>query len=721
MKRRERKKSSYKWIKRVKWPAVIITAFLLFSIIGFLIILFGGRFIVSGEALALDTATTVETKEGEIIERIYTKNRTLVDINDIPEDVQEAFIAVEDSRFYEHSGVDFKSILRAVYRDIIAMEKVEGGSTITQQLAKNLFLTNEKSWMRKTKEVMAAIHLERKFTKDEILELYLNTIYFGNGAYGVEEASKEYFNTSVSDLTVAQGALLAGLPKAPNSYSPFENPEEALDRRNTVLARMEALDMIAAEEMVSLQGSTLGAEKREENNETWTNSYVDAAIREAEENYHISREELKRGGYRLIVEMDPAIQRIASEKMKNGEFAPGSQEQVEGAFTLMDQKTGGLAAVVGGRDFKHGDVNRALTRKQPGSVIKPLSVYGPALMDKKYIPYSLLEDEQTSYGDYTPRNYDGQYDGYTSMYQAIIESKNAPAVWLLDQMGIGYAKKYLEQLGLPTKDEGLSIALGGLSEGYTPLQLTQAYRSFANQGKVIDGHAIQQIIDRNGEVIHRQEISEKQVFNEETAWNMTQMLEKTVEAGTAQAGSFAKALAGKTGTQQHPSVEGKNKDVWFAGYTPKYAGALWMGYDHSGEDYYLTGGSEYPTALMKSILSEVDEEKEMASSFKKPEGLERLPDPISLPEINDAKGSVGFGGFRLVSGTIEWTPADDDRVIYRIYEDRENGKRLIGDVTGEGRYSVSGFSLLSSRTYVVVPYDPLTGREGEPSNSVTIN
>ncbi|MCP3026739.1 PBP1A family penicillin-binding protein [Halobacillus sp. A5] len=708
-------------MKRIKWPFVIITAAAFFSIIGFLIILFGGRFVVSEEDLALNTATTVETADGEVIERIYTENRTLVDINEIPEHVQEAFIAVEDGRFYEHSGVDFRSILRALYRDIIAMEKVEGGSTITQQLAKNLFLTNEKSWMRKTKEVMAAIHLERKYTKDEILELYLNTIYFGNGAYGVEEASKEYFNTSVKDITINQGALLAGLPKAPNSYSPFENPDNALERRNTVLARMEANNMIAAEEMVSLQGSTLGEEAREENNQTWSNSYVDAAIREAENKYHISRDELKRGGYQIIVEMDPGIQETAAAQMKNGEFAPGSQGEVEGAFTLMDQKTGGMAAIVGGRDFKHGDRNRALTKKQPGSVIKPLSVYGPALMDKKYIPYSLLEDEERSYGDYTPRNYDGEYDGYTSIYQAIVESKNAPAVWLLDQMGIDYSKKYLEELGLPTKDEGLSIALGGLSEGYTPLQLTQAYRSFVSEGKVTEGHTIQQIVDRNGEVIHKHEPSEKEVFNEETAWNMTQMLERTVESGTAQAGTFSKALAGKTGTQQHPNVDGENKDVWFVGYTPEYVGSLWMGYDEAGENHYLTGGSEYPTALMKSILSEVDEQKEMTASFNKPEGLERLPEPLTLPEINDAKGSVSFGGFRLVSGTIEWTPAEDDRVVYRIYEEKGEEKKLVGDVTGKGEYSVSGFSLLSSRTYVVVPYDPLTGHEGEPSNSVTIN
>lgn len=709
-----------KWLKRIKWPAIIIGGLFLLSIIGYLSIIYGGRFVVSEEELILDSATTIETKEGEVIERIYSENRTLLSISNVPEHVQEAFVAIEDGRFYEHAGVDFKSVLRAVYRDIIAMDKVEGASTITQQLAKNLFLTNDKSWMRKTKEVMAAIYLERNYTKDKILEMYLNTIYFGKGAYGIEEASKTYFNVSASELTVAQGALLAGMPKAPNSYSPFDNPEAAMDRRNIVLARMESLDMIDSESMVSLQGSTLGEEQRESNQETWSNSYVDLVIKEASQKYHISREELKRGGYRLIVEMDPTAQQIAASQMSEGEFVPGSRGETEGAFTLMDQSTGGFVAVVGGRDFKHGDRNRVTTKKQPGSVIKPFSVYGPALMDDKYIPYSLLIDEQRSYGDYTPSNYDDTYAGLTSLYQALVDSKNAPAVWLLDQMGIAYVKDYLDELGLSTEDEGLAIALGGLSEGYTPLQLTEAYRSFISNGEITEGYTISQVLNRQDEVIHRHQQSEKQVFNNETAWNMTQILQTTVESGTAKAGHYTKALAGKTGTQQHPSVEGGNKDVWFSGYTPEYVGTLWMGYDQSGEDYYLTGGSSYPTSLMKSILSELDEEKDLSDRFEIPEGLANLPEPIILPEIKDVSGSVGFGGFRLISGKIQWTPADDKRVVYRVYRKEEDRRELVGQVTGEGEYRVSA-GILNNPSYVVVPYDPLTGLEGEASSSVTVN
>ncbi|MGI8314500.1 PBP1A family penicillin-binding protein [Halobacillus mangrovi] len=718
---KEYKKRLPTWTKHLKWPGIIVGSILLLMIIGYATIVFGGRFVVDQRDLVLDEMTTVETKDGEVIERIYTKNRKIVPIDQIPEHVRNAFIAIEDSRFYDHSGVDFKSIARAVYKDIIAMEKVEGGSTITQQLAKNLFLSNDKTWMRKTKEVMAAKYLERKYTKEEILELYLNRIYFGEGAYGIEAASQHYFNVSVSDLTVPQAALLAGLPKAPNNYSPFDHPEEAKQRRNVVLARMAVIGVLDTEEMISFQGSTLGTERKNEAEETWSNSYVDLVIDEAAEKYHISREELKRGGYRIVVEMDPAIQRIAADQMKNGEFVPSSQGQVEGAFTLMDHKSGALVAAVGGRDFKHGDVNRVKTKHQPASVIKPLAVYGPALMDDNYDPFTLLSDSRQSFaGNFNPSNYNDEYEGEVSLYEALVESKNVSAVWLLDRIGVNYSKQYLSKLGLPTEDKGLAIALGGLSKGYSPLQLTEAYRSFAQQGKRVVGYTIRSIENRDGEIIHEHKLKEKKVFNKQTAWFMTEMLQTTVEEGTASAGDYAKALAGKTGTSQLASGKG-NSDVWFAGYTPEYVGVLWMGYDRVGEQRWLEGGSSYPTRMMKNILTKVDQQKNLTASFSKPEGVESLPEPIDLPVINDLEGKLRLSGLALLRGTLEWTPSSDQRVVYRIYREEEGEDVNVGEVTGKGSYKVSAFGIFDQTTYYVVPYDPLTGAEGKPSNSVTLS
>lgn len=701
------------WTKRLKWPALITAVIILFVLIGFIVILFGGRFVVSEEELILDEMTTVETEGGAIIERIYTKNRDIISIDEVPVHVQEAFISIEDSRFREHSGVDFKGILRAIYKDIIAMKKVEGASTITQQLAKNMFLTNDKTWMRKTKEVMAALYLERNYTKDEILEFYLNRIYFGEGTYGIEAASQHYFQTSTSELTIAQGALLAGLPKAPNSYSPFDHPEKAEQRRNVVLSRMYDTGSIEAEVMKQMQGSTLAVERSEESSETWSNSYVDLVIDEAAKKYHISRDELKRGGYRIIVEMDPDIQRIAAEKMKNGGFVPGSSGPVEGAFTLMDHNTGALVAVIGGRDFQHGDFNRVKSRQAPASIIKPFAVYGPAMMTGSYDPFTLLSDERQAFGEegYSPRNHDDRYDGKVSLYQALVESKNVSAVWLLDHIGIPYAKGYLEKAGLPTKDNGLAIALGGLSDGYTPLQLTEAYGSLPQEGTRKNSYTIRKILDRHDDVIYEHSTEKVEVFDTQTSWYLTEILQTTVTEGTASAGSYNKALAGKTGTHQ-------DEHVWFAGYTPEYAGVLWMGYDQSGE---IEGSSVYPTRLMKEILTSIDQQKNLASSFDKPEGVESLPAPIELPVITDVRGSLNLTGLALLRGTLRWSTPEDDRVVYRIFREEDGDDVKVGEVTGKGEFKVSAFGIFDQTSYYVVPIDPLTGKEGQPSNSVTLN
>ncbi|WP_226576788.1 transglycosylase domain-containing protein [Halobacillus litoralis] len=716
LKLKEWKEHFPSWIKYLKWPGIIFGVFLILSLAGYLAVVFGGRFVVNEEDLILDEMTRVETADGEVIERIYTKNRQNVDLASVPEHVQDAFIAIEDSRFREHSGVDFKGILRAVYKDIVAMKKVEGASTVTQQLAKNLFLSNDKTWMRKTKEVMAAIYLERNYSKDDILELYLNRIYFGEGTYGIEAASQHYFQSSVSELTIAQGALLAGLPKAPNTYSPFDHPEKAKQRRNVVLARMYDVGSIDASVMKQMQGSTLAVERQEKGRETWSNSYVDLVISEAAHKYHISRDELKRGGYTIMVEMDPAIQRIAADEMKNGEFVPGSGGPVEGALTLMDHETGGIVAAVGGRDFEHGDYNRVGAKRPPASVIKPLAVYGPALMTKDYDPFSLLSDErQTFGGDFNPRNHNDQYEGQVSLYEALMESKNVSAVWLLDQIGISYAKSYLDKLGLSTEDEGLAIALGGLSEGYTPQQITEAYGALAQGGTRKESYTIQKILDRNGEVLYEHKQISTKVFNKQTSWYLTKMLQSTVNDGTASAGSYAKALAGKTGTHQ-------DKDVWFAGYTPAYAGALWMGYDRSeGDGKVLEGSSVYPTKLMKSILTRVDRQKNLAADFEKPEGVKDLPPPIDLPVITDLKGSLDFSGLALLRGNLTWSTPEDGRIVYRIFREEEGEDVKVGEVTGKGKFKVNAFGVFDQTEYYVVPFDPLTGKEGQPSNSVQLN
>ncbi|SDJ88383.1 transglycosylase domain-containing protein [Sediminibacillus albus] len=714
-------KQLFVWINRLKWPLVVIGAIVLLGLLGYLTILFGGRFVVDEEDLVLPAATIVETTDGSEIGKIYDEYRLPVLIEEVPEHVENAFLAIEDHRFYDHAGVDFKSVSRAVFRDIATMEKAEGGSTITQQLAKNLFLHNEKTWMRKTKEVMAAIYLERNFSKKKILEYYLNEIYFAHGVYGVGAAAEFYFSKSVDELSITEGALLAALSKAPNTYSPLIDPDKAKDRRDLVLQQMSQFNMLETEEMLQLQGKTLGVDQKNEEEVPWFDSYVDLAIKEAEEKYQLSLAELKRGGYRIVVNVDETAQQIAYEKFQEAENFPESLPGAQGAFVLMDHKTGEIAAAIGGRDFQAGDLNRLLLPKQPGSTIKPIAVYGPAMMLDKYQPYSLLVDKKQSYGDYTATNYDDSYQGEVSMYEAIMRSKNAPAVWLLDEIGISYSKRYLKKMGIDLSDQGLAIALGGLEEGISPLKLGEAYSSFANQGKMATGYTIDRIHDRSDAVAYQAEPENIEVFSAQTAWNMVRMLERAVAGGTAAPGEYAGALAGKTGSTQHPFAEGQVKDAWFAGFTPQYATVLWMGYDQVDEEHYLTKGSESPTILAKAILADWSKEQDLGNEFEQPKHVKDVEKPIELPVISDLKAEFNLGGFSLIRGKLSWTASPDDRVVYQIYRVSGGQDQKIGEVKGKGQYQIKRASLFRDTTYYVVPYNPLTNRKGNASNHAKLS
>lgn len=712
-------KKNFSISKKMKWLLSSISAVLLLGFIGFSFILFGGRLVVDEERLILDAATTLETREGEVIGKLYNENRTLLPIDQIPEHVQEAFIAIEDRRFYDHAGVDFKSVVRAVARDLIAMEKKEGASTITQQAAKNLFLTNEKTWMRKTKEVMAAIYLEQQYSKDHILELYLNEIYFGNGLYGVEAASNYFFSKPSRDLTIAEGAMLAGLAKAPNGYSPIEYPEKALERRNVVLQSMESTGMISAEEKLQEQNKSLGLNVQNRKEMPWLNSYIDLVVQEARGVHDLSLEELRRGGYRIIVNMDEIAQKAAYDQFQNEEYFPGNTEGVEGAFIMMEQETGRIVSAIGGRDYQQGDLNRVTVNRQPGSTIKPIAVYGPAMMHSdQFTPYTLIPDQLMEYDGYSAANVTNTYDGAITLYEAIVDSKNAPSVWLLDQIGIPYAKKFLHEMNITLEDDGLAIALGGLSEGITPQQLMESYSGFSKHGEVIDSYTIERIYNKEDELLFQANPKTKEVFTPQVAWNMTEILMETVKKGTASAGNYEKALAGKTGSTQHPFVEGKTKDAWFAGYTPEYVAASWVGYDRSDEEHYLTGGSEYPTRLTKAILTEMDKQQPLADNFTKPGNVTALPEPIQLPEVTELEATYAFGSLSLIQGVLKWQGSEDDRIVYRIYEERDGIDKRIGEVEGDTEFILDQ-ALFNLESYYVVPFNPLTKEEGQRSPSVS--
>ncbi|MGM0838707.1 MAG: transglycosylase domain-containing protein [Bacillota bacterium] len=697
--------------KYILFPLIVACA-IFFSLIGYIGIILAGNYVIDDTKLIMDSTTTLVDEEGKPITKLFFEDREIVTLDRIPEHVQHAFVAVEDQRFYEHRGIDVRAIGRAVYRDVVTRSKAEGGSTLTQQLAKNIFLTNEKSWLRKTKEAVIAINLERRYTKGEILEMYLNQIYFGHGAYGVEAASKFYFNKSAKDLSVDQGAMLAALPKAPGSYSPINNPEEAKNRRDLVIQLLHQHGYLEAEEAVTLQGKTLGIHVVEPTEKQAYLTYIDMVVEEAEKRYGITNEELHRGGYSITVPMNVAAQDAAFELFQKDEYFPGKHELVEGSFVLMDQQTGGVLAVMGGRHYVTQGINRVSIKRQPGSTFKPLAVYAPALEEKEFEPYSLLSDKLLSYGDYEPRNYHHKYLGQVTMYDALRDSLNAPAVWALNELGIKKSKGYLEKMELSIPDNGLAIALGGLKEGVTPLELTKAYRNFGSGGKIVEPYFIKEIKSRTEEVIAKAKLKEKHVFSSQTAWTMTRMLEGVVEQGTAQAGSIKGDLAGKTGTTNYPHVDGAIKDTWFVGYTPDIVGTVWMGYDVTTKEQYLTGGGAFPTKLFKDIVRESGLDDGM---FSVPAGVTDLEEPIILPEVEELKASLTFRPFGLFTTILHWPASDDDRVIYRIYSLQDEKATLVDEVTGKGTYEMEMINIFSVPSYYVIPYNPQTEQEGQPS------
>ncbi|OIJ11900.1 penicillin-binding protein [Anaerobacillus arseniciselenatis] len=703
--------------KKLMIGALLLSIMTVLSFSIYMTVILIGNYKIDNKKLVMDATTTLVNEDGEIITKLFNENRHIVPISNVPQHVQDAFVAIEDARFYDHRGIDFRAIGRAVYRDIIARAKVEGGSTITQQLVKNTFLSNEKTWMRKTNEVLIAMNIERRYSKQEILEMYLNRIYFGHGAYGIQAASKLYFNKDVSDLTVEEGALLASLPKAPNSYSPFNNIELSKQRRDLTLSVMEQRGYLTAEEVVRLQGRTIQVDFNKISENPAYLTYIDMVLEEAESRYQLTSAEILRGGYTIVVPMDLHLQQIAYDKFQNEDYFPenGPNQDVQAALVLLNNETGGVEVAQGGRDYVRRGLNRVNVQRQPGSAIKPLVVYSPALETGMYEPYSLLQDELVDYDGYEPRNYTNRYEGMLTMYDAVRDSANAPAVWLLNELSVEKGKSYFDQMNIPIEEEGLALALGGMTEGLTPLELATAYRPFAREGKMVEPFFITKIYDRNGQLIANVAPLEQEVISAQTAWYMTRMLEAVVEEGTGRHGNVNVALAGKTGTTSFTEVAGAARDAWFVGYTPDVVGALWIGFDRTDQAHHLTVGSSYPTKLFKEIVNEKAVEPS-SFVFSKPEGVLELDPPVRLVEVNDLKAALSFRGLGL-NVQLNWTTSDDERLRYNIYEVTDRGQLLkIGQVEGTGEYVVRGVNLFSMKDYVVKPYNPQTNIEGNASN-----
>ncbi|WP_223587808.1 transglycosylase domain-containing protein [Neobacillus bataviensis] len=547
----------------------------------------------------LSQPTVIYDKSGKVASNVATNRTQGVKIEELPKYVPNAVVAIEDERFYEHSGFDVQGIARAFFGNLFAGRITGGGSTLTQQLTKNALLSPERTYKRKAEELFLAVKIEKVYTKEEILQMYLNQVYFGSGAWGIGNASKKYFNKNIKDISVSEAAMLAGLLHAPNYLDPYKNYDLSIKRRNVVLAKMKELGFInttqynqAKKEKIRLHdgGGSFVDRKYP--------YYVDAVLNEAISKYGLTQDEILTRGYRIYTEMDQNLQ-AGLEKVysKNSLFPRGrGNTLVQSGSVLMDPASGGVRALVGGRgEHVFRGFNRATQLKaQPGSSIKPLAVYTPAL-ENGYDYSSELVDEPMTFGNYKPENFSKNYQGKVQMYKALEESLNIPAVWLLDQVGLNKGLDSLNRFGIPVEkeDRNLAIALGGMSKGVSPLQMANAFSAFPNGGKRQDSHLITKIVGPTGNIIAEREAKTTKVTSKSVANEMTSMLLNVVESGTGKRAHIpGMQIAGKTGSTQLPfaNVNG-TKDQWMVGYTPNLVGAIWLGYDQTDRQHYLPSAS----------------------------------------------------------------------------------------------------------------------------------
>jgi len=575
--------------------------------------------------------TIIYDQNGEIASKISNSSIEGVGFKQIPKEVIHAVIATEDQRFYKHNGINYFAIMKAFFKNMLSGDIVAGGSTVTQQLAKNAFLTHERTYTRKVKELIITKKIERTYSKDEIMERYLNQIYFGEGAWGIQRAAKTYFGKDASELTLSESAMLAGLIKAPSILSPFKNMEKSVQRRDLVLSLMKKEGYItqADVEKAKDQPVVLNEEKVEDEYDGKYPYYVDHIIQEAMAKYKLTKNEVLSGGLHIFTELNPTIQKGTEEVYQNDNFFPASQNDqlLQSGAIFIDPKSGGIQALVGGRgQHTFLGFNRATQLvRQPGSTMKPLAVYTPAL-EKGYEVFDVLQDRPLDFGGYQPKNFDKKYRGEVTMYDAVVNSYNVPPVWLLNQMGLQQGTKAVENFGIPLheKDYALGIALGGMHEGTSPLAMAQAYSTFANNGTMVEAHSIQKIEDIDGKVIAKWKSKSTAVTKPEVTEKITYMLRGVVKEGTGEK-AFIDGLdiAGKTGSTQLPFAnDGGTKDHWFVGYTPDIVGAVWLGYDQTDENHYLATSSSGTTpVIFKEILakskSELSDEKFSLSSIEK--------------------------------------------------------------------------------------------------------
>lgn len=658
-----------------------------------------------------------DKNENLISKEFSTENRTPITFDQMPDFFIDALIATEDASFYEHKGFSIKGILRSAVSNIFSKSTGQGGSTLTQQLARGVLLTNEeattKSYTRKMKEVLLAMQIEDRLTKEEILTHYANTVYFGHNAYGIEAAALTYFNKHAIDLTPAEAALIAGLPQSPSRYDPYENLELAKSRRNDVITRLVETEKITPEE-----GEALKAEEIVLNNGMMDKGpsptlqnykyFTDAVTLQAEQILtEKNLESLYKGGYNIYTTLDPLVQQNMEAAYNEGGSFPEGMNGVEpeSAMIVIDHTNGEIRGLVGGRTYLvEKGFNRALDgKRQPGSTFKPLAVYGPAFEKGVIAPSSIYNDSPTppvfngQGAEYPLVNYSGSYSGEMTIRRAVKDSTNTIAVRVLNDISPGAGFDFARRIGITSlsdnERDNLSLALGGLQDGVTPLEMARAFGVFANNGVLVDNTIIRRITDSYGNVIYENKPEGQQVISPEVAYMVTSVLEDVVKSGTGTgADIYGTEVAGKTGSTDLVDPSGNvlthgNKDLWFVGYTPELTGAVWMGYDNTDADHYLPRwvSSNTCSVLWSNVISNIPITQR---SFNVPANIETLSyDPYTGLPTSQNTGLTDI----FIKGLHPGKPSNSliDRTPTEGSAKMENGTIVLSWKGPEGVYTIT--------------------------------
>ncbi|WP_221913402.1 penicillin-binding protein PBP2A [Streptococcus halichoeri] len=627
---------------------------------------------VSDLQSALKATTLIYDKKEAYAGRLTGQKGSYVELDAVSERLQDAVIATEDRTFYTNNGINIKRFLLAV----VTAGHFGGGSTITQQLAKNAYLSQDQTIKRKAREFFLALELSKKYSKKDILTMYLNNAYFGHGVWGVEDASQKYFGTSARDLTLDEAATLAGMLKGPEIYNPYYSVANATNRRNTVLAAMVDAKKIskadaAAAERVGM-GERLADNYTKKTNDYKYPSYFDAVINEAIRTYGISEKDLVNNGYKIYTELDQHYQAGMQTTFNTTSLFPVSEydnSQAQGASVVLDPKTGGVRGLVGRVNSTENPTFRSFNyatqaKRSPASTIKPLVVYAPAIAAgwsiDKTLPNTLRD-----FKGYKPHNYGNYESEDVPMYQALANSYNIPAVATLDALGIDKAISYGKKFGLnmAAAHKELGLALGG-SVTTNPLEMAQAYSAFANKGVMHSAHFITRIETANGHVLKEHQDQTKRVISQSVADKMTSMMLGTFSNGSAvNANVYGYTMAGKTGTTEtdfNPDLAG---DQWVIGYTPDVVISQWVGFNKTDQHHYLTDSSAGTASAIFSTQASYILPYTKGTPFK----------------VENAYAQNGISAIYGVNETATDTASKSQEIINGLRKSAEEASRSLSD------------------------------------------